>query len=313
MSQLIDPIGRRIRKLRISLTDVCNFRCTYCMPEHTTFMPADRYLSPSALVEVTSHLISRGVEEVRITGGEPTMRREFREIVTRLSELPLKKLGLTTNGLLLQKHLSFLAETRCHHINVSLDSLNEDNFNRITRRNAFRTVMDALIATKSMRFPVKINAVLMRGVNDHELLDFVRFSERHDIPVRFLELMRIGQACQNQSSQFMTAAEALAILKQEVNLERVPSPLDSTSFNFRTSGGGSIGFIASESQPFCGTCSRWRLSADGFLRACLMSEAGVDIKGIPFDQYPAVFEQLFAMKPTGRIYEIHQDMHRIGG
>ena len=310
---LTDQTGRRIRKLRISVADACNFRCHYCMPENSTFMSHDRLLGPDEIIQITSHLVTRGVEEIRVTGGEPTMRREFRDIMEGLSKLPVKKLGLTTNGLLLKKHLPFLRDIGCHHINISCDSLNPDKFNRITRRQSFDPVMDAIFAAREMKFPLKLKVVLMRGVNDDEILDFVEFAETHEIPVRFLELMRIGQACGDQRREFMTAGDAIELIKSRREIRLVTSERDSTSFNFLTEKNGQIGFIASESQPFCGACSRWRLSADGFLRACLMSDAGVSLKGLSPSEYDSVFERVLPMKPTGRLTEIRQNMNEIGG
>jgi cyclic pyranopterin phosphate synthase len=310
---LTDQIGRRIRKLRISVADACNFRCHYCMPENSTFMSHDRLLKPEEIVQIASQLVDRGVEQIRVTGGEPTMRREFREIMEGISRLPVKKLGLTTNGLLLKKHLPFLRDIKCHHINISCDSLNPEKFNRITRRQSFEPVMDSIFAAREMNFPLKINVVLMRGVNDDEICDFVEFAEKYDIPVRFLELMRIGQACGDQRKEFMTAQDAIDLIKPRRELRTVTSEHDSTSFNYLTDRNGQIGFIASESRPFCGTCSRWRLSADGFLRACLMSDAGVPLKGLSPSEYEAAFERVLPMKPTGRLAEIRQNMNEIGG
>jgi cyclic pyranopterin phosphate synthase len=312
-SQLTDQIGRRIRKLRVSLVDACNFRCFYCMPEDSRFMHPSKLMKVDEMISIVGHLVDYGVEEVRLTGGEPTLRREFAEIVTRISSLPVRKIGLTTNGFLLKQYLEVLKASRCHHLNISMDSLQPSKFNRITRRDAFEPVYAAVMQAREMNFDLKINCVLMKGVNDDEIMDFVTFSEKTGIPVRFLELMRIGQACSNQADQFMTAENAIDLIRSQRHIELMPSPLDSTSFNFVTDAGGKVGFIASESKPFCGTCSRWRLSADGFLRACLMSEAGVSIRGVARQDYPEIFGQLFKMKPTGRIYEIHQDMNQIGG
>ncbi|MEI6398090.1 MAG: GTP 3',8-cyclase MoaA [Pseudomonadota bacterium] len=310
---LTDQIGRRIRKLRISVDDSCNFRCHYCMPENSTFMSHDRLVGPDEIIQIASHLVDRGVEQIRVTGGEPTMRREFREIMEGISRLEVKKLGLTTNGLLLKKHLPFLRDIGCHHINISCDSLIPDKFNRITRRQSFEPVMDSIFAAREMNFPLKINVVLMRGVNDDEIIDFVEFAEKHDIPVRFLELMRIGQACSDQRQEYMPAQDAIDLIKFRRELRPVTSENDSTSFNFLTEKNGQIGFIASESRPFCGTCSRWRLSADGFLRACLMSDAGLSLKGLSPSEYDGVFERVLPMKPTGRLTEIRQNMNEIGG
>ena len=311
--QLIDQYGRRIRKLRVSLLDACNFRCFYCMPIDATFMPKHELMSPQEIFGICEALTGFGLEQIRITGGEPTIRREFRTIVGLLSRLNLKKLGLTSNGLILSKHLHFLKDTPCKHINISLDSLNADNFARITRRPVFENVLHTILSARDLGFQVKINTVLMRGVNDHELIDFLRFSEQEGIEVRFLEEMKIGQACTNQQRHFLSADEAITRLKEVATLQQVAVDFDSTSFNYVTENGGQIGFIASESKPFCGSCSRWRLAANGFLRACLMSAKGVNIRGIDPGQYTPLLEELLTMKPAGRIERIEQDMNQIGG
>ncbi len=312
-SALIDKHGRRIRKLRVSLLDACNFRCFYCMPIDAKFMPVSRLMPPEEIYNICETLTGYGLEQIRITGGEPTMRREFRDIVTALSRLNLASLGLTSNGLILKKHLSFLRETKCKNLNISLDSLDQNNFARITRRDVFQTVYETICQARDLGFQVKINTVLMRGINDHELEDFLNFSEREGIEVRFLEVMKIGQACSGQNQTFMPADEAIARFKELRTLRPVRVDFDSTSFTYETDQGGKIGFIASESKPFCGSCSRWRLSADGFLRACLMSERGIRIRGVKPQDYEVLLQQLLPMKPTGRIEKIEQDMNQIGG
>lgn len=189
---LVDKHGRRMRKLRISLLDACNLRCLYCMPEHPAFMSQKDWASAADLVRITDHLVKLGVEEVRLTGGEPLMRRDFVEIVKALSKLPVNKLGLTTNAMLLAPYLPVLQQTKLQQLNISLDSLDAKNFARITRRDAFSTVMDTILTAKSMGFVVKINMVVMQGINDHELPAFVEWSAAQDIPVRFLEAMNVG-------------------------------------------------------------------------------------------------------------------------
>ena len=310
---LIDDHGRRIRKLRVSLLDACNFRCFYCMPTNPKFMSPSKWLPKDNIISIVKALIPYGIEELRLTGGEPTLRPEFRQIVEELSPLPFKKLGLTTNGLLLSKHLNFLKQTTCQHLNISLDSLNRDKFNKITRSKGFDLVMDSIIQAREMEFDIKLNIILMKGINDDEILDFIKFSQDTSIEVRFLEMMRIGQACANQNEKFMPASEAIDIIKNHHRLQTVKVPLDATAFSFTTEKGAKIGFIASESQPFCSNCSRWRLSAEGFLRACLMKEDGVDLRGVPVDQYDRLLNELLAKKPSGRVKEVSQDMNQIGG
>ena len=309
-----DVHGRVIRKLRISLLDACNFRCFYCVPLNPHFMHPSKLLSPKEVENICSLLVERGISQVRITGGEPTLRHGFREIVAKISQLPISKLGITSNGFLLSKHLDFLKDHHCYHVNISLDSLIPERFNRITRTKSFHTVLNTILQTRKMGFNLKINTVLMKGYNDDEILNFVNFSAVHEIEVRFLEAMKIGQIVSQQDSLFVSAQAAIEKIKEKYELTPITEmEPDSTSFNFSTKEGANIGFIASESRPFCGSCSRWRLSANGMLRACLMSERGVNLKDLKKSELTLKLAELLGMKPKSRIKEIHQDMHAIGG
>lgn len=304
---LIDQHGRRIKKLRVSLTDKCNLRCHYCMPVDQIFMDESKYLPVDELVEIVSELKSMGLEEVRLTGGEPLMRKSFSQIVNELGKLNLKKIGLTTNGIYLDKYLDVLKSNRVFFLNISLDSLNEENFKKITLGNHLKKVIANIRLAVKEGFVVKINTVLMKGINDHEILDFVKFSEDESVEVRFLELMRIGHARPEQNEQFISAAETMKVMGP---LKTVTVPHDSTSFNFVTENGGQIGFIASESQPFCGQCSRWRLSADGILRACLLKDDGLSVRT---NNRSEIYQALLGMKPISRPLEVSHSMNAIGG
>jgi cyclic pyranopterin phosphate synthase len=225
----------------------------------------------------------------------------------------LKKLGITSNGYLLESKLSFLSETNCRHLNVSLDSLNDKTFAGVTKTRTFNRVHRAVLKARDMGFNVKVNAVLLKGENDGELLDFVDFSAREGITVRFLELMKIGPMYGENASKFMAAREAIDRIEVRESLRRVPAPADSTAYYFDTASGARIGFIASESEPFCGSCSRLRLSDTGVLRSCLMSCAGLSLRGKPRAQYPELLRAVMAMKPAERIHHVDQPMHEIGG
>ena len=312
-SKLTDSHGRTLHKLRVQLTDACNFRCLYCMPLNAKFLPPDFLMSPEEIEEIVSHLVDFGVDELRLTGGEPTIRREFVDIVTRLNKLPVQKYGLTTNGYTLGRFLDFLRETKLRHINISLDSLQQDRFEQITRTKKFKPVMDSILKAHEMGFNVKLNVVLLRGKNDDEVLDFVRFSEDTGIEVRFLEYMAIGPQYKETSHMFISAEEVILKIKSERNLNFLQMPTDSTSFNFVTEKNGNIGFIASESKPFCMQCSRLRLTATGHLRACLMSDKGVSLRGVEKKRYAQLLGVAMGYKPTGRIESISQPMHQIGG
>lgn len=312
-SCLVDNHGRVMHKLRVQLTDVCNFRCFYCMPPDARFFPSSERLTAGELVDICSTLVDSGIDEIRISGGEPTAHKDFDEIVRRLSVLPLKKLGVTTNGFCLEEKLWILKDTRCHHINVSLDSLREERFRVITRADHFNSVYRGVLMAQEMGFHVKVNVVLMKDLNDDEIFDFVEFSRRFGIEVRFLELMKIGVSCAIQPRYFISAQEMIERIESKEKLIPQSVNSDSTSFNFTTESGAKIGFIASESQPFCGFCSRLRLTATGILRACIMSESGISLKGVPKERYPEILHSVLAMKPLGRIDCIEQPMYQIGG
>lgn len=310
---LVDSYQRRIRKVRISLLDVCNLRCLYCMPESPEFMSSSEWISTDEMIRIARAFYEHGIEEIRLTGGEPTLRKDLREIVNRLSEIPFRKIGMTTNGYFLSQLLPFLKETRCQHLNISMDSLQEEKFNRITRSRAYKKTRKAIEDALALNFPVKINVVAMKGINDDEILDFVDFSAQYGIKVRFLELMRIGQACSLQGDHFFSADATQRIIRERDDLVPLNTELDSTSFEFRTSSGARIGFIAPVTHSFCGSCSRWRLSADGFLRACLMSTKGVSLRGSSDQVLHRIFRDTLRMKPLSGHDEVQQNMHAIGG
>lgn len=313
MTSLIDPHGRRIKKLRVSLLDHCNFRCFYCMPIRTKFQPPRTWLSPEAIGTICQQLVSYGVGEIRLTGGEPTLRPELLDIAHRLGKLPLSSFGITTNGLRLSPLLPDLKKAGITSINVSLDSLDSMTFKAITRNGKVDTVIAAILEAKALGFQVKVNCVALKGINDLELVDFVQFSKDTGVEVRFLELMTIGEANHYYDEHFMPAIEMLDVIAKRFAIARIPSPHDSTSVRYRSSDGVKIGFIASETMPFCGGCSRWRLTATGGLRACLMSEQGIELAGVAHEDYPALLQQLLGMKPIGRIEKVEQTMNQIGG
>ncbi|MEB3227262.1 MAG: GTP 3',8-cyclase MoaA, partial [Synechocystis sp.] len=252
-------------------------------------------------------------EEIRLTGGEPFLRREFPDIVTRLAALPLKKIGITTNGILLDRYCDLLKSLNILDLNISLDSLNPTTFNTITHGDYLAKIIANIQLATQAGFRVKTNTVIMKGINDHEIEDFIRFAQKHNVTVRFLEVMRIGYACHQQSHWFIPAQTLINRLRQRHTLTPVSTPLDATAFEFVTETGVQLGFIASESQPFCGHCSRWRLAADGMLRACLLKETGLSLKGRSPLERQSIYQQLLGMKPYLRPPEVSHAMHQIGG
>ena len=313
MAVLKDTHGRHIHKLRLSLLDACNFRCVYCMPQKPKFMPTELLLKRKEIGRICNILVALGIDEIRLTGGEPCLRSDFLEIARDLSSLGLKKLAVTSNGLHMKKNLPELTSTACHHINFSLDSLNKKGFKFMAKVDGLQEVLESIFMAQELGFKVKINTVLMKGLNDSEVEDFIEFSTQYGIEVRFLELMRIGVARDNFDRHFIAASEVIDNIKKKWQLSPVKLPRDSTSFNYLLDNGAEIGFIASESRPFCGGCSRLRLSADGILRPCLMIDSGFSLKDKSKDEIESLLFATLPLKPTDRIYEVSQSMNQIGG
>jgi GTP 3',8-cyclase len=283
------------------------------MPQNPVFMSQDKLLQRSEISQMANLLFQLGIDELRITGGEPSLRPDFLEIMKDLSSIPFKRLGLTTNGIKFKRFLPELKKTSLRNINFSLDSLNKAGFLQMTGKDSLQDVLEALFSAQEYGFEVKINMVMMRGVNARELFDFIDFSAQHNIEVRFLELMRIGVAREFFDEQFISAGEMISSMEKKYKLKTVPQEIDSTSFNFQLDNSAQIGFIASESRPFCGDCSRLRISADGVIRPCLMVNEGVSVKNKSREEMLAILGHVMAKKPTERIYEVSQSMNQIGG
>jgi len=313
---LVDKHGRHIHKLRVSLLDACNMRCMYCMPEDRVFVPTKDCLTASETIDICTNLVELGIDEIRLTGGEPLIRSDVRVITEGISQLKLKKFGLTTNAIKLKENLSWLKETNCKYLNISLDSLNKEKFFEITKANVLEKVLDAILTAKEMGFIIKLNVVLMKGVNDNEILDFLEFSAKHDIEVRFLELMKIGVVLPVFDRLFMCADDAIKLIEEKWSLEKKKVAFDSTSFNFIATTNGlkaQVGFIASESKPFCGGCSRLRVGPKGKIRPCLMLDHGVSLKNLNIDEMEKVLWDTISLKPQNRINKLVQPMYQVGG
>lgn len=311
---MINSFGRNLHKLRVQLLDACNMRCLYCMPDNYHFQDVKGLLSSEEIFEICEKLHLEGVDEIRLTGGEPLLRKDFLEIAEKLSNLKLKKLGVTTNAYYLtEKLLNALSKTLCKYINISCDSLNAQNFHKITGKNCLGDVLNNILFAKKLGFHVKVNAVIMKGINDQEMTDFVKFSEINNIPVRFLEVMKIGPKHRDFSNKLISKAEMMNRLNESLNLLPVFTVKDSTSQDYKTENGGQVGFIASETESFCSSCSRLRLTAKGELRSCLFKNDGLSVRGLDKNQLKNVLQKVSNMKPQGRIESIDQAMVAIGG
>ncbi len=274
---LTDSLGRVHDYLRISLTDHCNLRCTYCMPEDIQFLPNDRLMSADEILQIATLFVEQyGVRKIRVTGGEPLARKDAGKIIRQLGQLPVK-LSLTTNGVLLHQVMDDMLAAGMKGVNISLDTLNAESFLRLTRRDQWNQVMANLRLALDSGLNVKLNAVAMRGENEHEVLDFLRLTRSHKIHVRFIEFMPFsGNGW--QWDKVMPAAELLATVQAHHTIEPVDDGPSSTAKVYRIAGhGGTFGFISTVTQPFCDTCSRIRLTAEGKLRNCLFARAETDL------------------------------------
>lgn len=278
---LTDTFGRRHTYLRISLTERCNLRCQYCMPEEgVQLQPREAILTFEEIERLARLFVAAGVDKIRLTGGEPLVRKDVETIVERLGALGLKTLALTTNGLLLPKKLPRLHAAGLNLINISLDTLRPDRFLAITRRQGFDLVMQAIQRAIDHGYdPVKVNCVVMRGVNDDELADFVAMTEDRPIEVRFIEYMPFGGNGWDDA-QFMPYIDMIARIKERFpKLERLADGPHETSKTYQVPGfRGRVGFITSMSEHFCSGCNRLRLTADGHLKVCLFGQAEVSLR-----------------------------------
>ena len=280
---LRDTYNRPIRDLRISVTDRCNFRCTYCMPlDEYEWLEKKEILSFEEITRLTNLFVHLEVEKIRLTGGEPLARRDLDKLVAKLSALPgPPDLCLTTNGSLLAEKVAALKAAGLRRINVSLDSLKPDRFRRITKRGDLAKVLEGLFAAQSHGLqPIKINAVIERGVNDDEILDLVAFAREHGFAIRFIEYMDVGNANNWKSERMVSKKEILETINARFPLRKLgrgKGSAPSVDYQF-LDGSGDIGVIASVTEPFCSTCTRARLTADGKLVTCLFSQQGYDLK-----------------------------------
>jgi cyclic pyranopterin phosphate synthase len=277
-----DRFGRQIHYLRISLTDHCNLRCIYCMPEDMTFRPNKDMLQDDEILTLVRLFTSLGFNKYRLTGGEPTVRAHVVDLVREIARIPgVNSLSMTTNGVLLARLARPLKEAGLQRVNVSMDTLDPEKFHRLTRWGTLGDVWNGIRAAEEAGLtPVKINAVVVSGYNEHDVVDLARLTLDHPWQVRFIEMMPFAGATDLQLTQLVTAediknnVEAGAGLLEPVN----GGELDGEARLFRFPGAlGDVGFISSVTAPFCASCTRARLTADGRLRLCLLREGEVDL------------------------------------
>ena len=277
----VDTHQRIHNYLRISLTDNCNLRCSYCMPEEEyDFTPASRLMQVDEIVEIAKVFVAGGVDKIRLTGGEPLVRKDAGEIIEKLSDLGVK-LTMTTNATRVHLFIDAMKSAGMKQVNVSLDTLNADTFILLTKRDLFEQVRSNIVLLLAEGFEVKLNAVVMRGVNDHEILDFVRWSFLSGVHVRFIEFMPFeGNHWYN--ARVVTWQQILLMVEGEFGdeIEEIARVPHETVKQYRLKGGkGTFAVISTMSAPFCGDCNRLRLTADGKMKNCLFSRGETDLLG----------------------------------
>ena len=300
---LVDSHGRTLRDLRVSLTDRCNFRCLYCLPETEAaqnfyrgrwakmpeskpivqqWVPKSHLLSFEEIERVIRLAARLGITKIRLTGGEPLLRQEIEKLVERIATIPgIEDLAMTTNGFLFAKKARALRSAGLRRVSFSMDSLDRDNFKKMTGRDGLDSVLKGIQLAKELGFaPVKVNAVVIRDINDHEIESLVAFARDLDVSLRFIEFMPLDSARAWQREMVVTGPEILRRLQARFNLRLAPSdnPSSTSKRWVHADGHGEIGIIAPVSEPFCGHCNRIRLTADGKIRTCLFSVHEHDLR-----------------------------------
>lgn len=274
---ITDGFGRVHNYLRISLTDNCNFRCFYCMPEEDyAFTPASKLMQPDEILQLAKIFVANGVNKIRLTGGEPLVRKDAAAIIQLLSTLPVS-LTLTTNGTRVHEFLDVFKDARIRSLNISLDTLQQDKFLFITRRDAFRQVYDNILLLIQNGFHVKINVVVMKGVNEDEINDFVAWTQNTPVHIRFIEFMPFS-GNRWTSNKVVTLQEILETVAEKFEIIRLNDEPNATAKAWRVVGhAGTFSVISTMSDHFCGTCNRMRLTADGKMKNCLFSRKETDL------------------------------------
>lgn len=313
---LIDIQGRTVNYLRLSVTDRCNLRCSYCMPQHGINKTVhDSILSYEDLYRIACCAVSLGIEKIRITGGEPLVRRGIMPFLHQLSALPgLKELVVTTNGVLLEEMAADLRNAGVQRLNISLDSLDADTFSRITRHDSLHHVLSGIEKARSCGLPIKLNMVVMAGINDHEIIDFVQLALQTSLPVRFIEYMPTIKK-ENWQALVVPGATILERIQSRFSLQPIPqSWAAGPARNFRISGTeGIIGLITPVSEHFCTQCNRLRITSTGKAKGCLFSNDSLDLK--PALQAPNdlllrnTLRNIVSTKPLGHLMNSSDCQH----
>ena len=328
IEQMHDSYGRRIHYLRISLTDACNLRCVYCMPEQMNFRPRHELMSDEEILHLVKVGASLGVEKIRLTGGEPSIRPGVVELVRGIAAIPgIRDIAMTTNALRLHEQAQALADAGLRRVNISIDTLDADKFHKITRWGHIEDVWRGIAAAEAAGLrPVKLNAVVVRNFNDgQDVVDLARLTLERDWEVRFIEMMPFGEVTDFQQTNVVSYQEIRATVEAEFGpLQEASYDFVDPSRPFRIPGAtGTLGFISSVTEPFCQGCGRVRLTADGKLRLCLLREDEADLltplrQGATFDEMRELMREAAFHKPWGHgladgDFAHNRSMNQIGG
>lgn len=323
-----DSYGRRIDYLRISITDRCNLRCVYCMPEEgIKLFPHNEILTYEEIIFITKILAKLGIRKVRITGGEPLIRKNLTYLIEKINEIEgINDIAITTNGILLSDMAKELKDAGLKRVNVSLDSLRKDRFFQITRKDDFNKVIAGIYKSIEIGLnPVKINVVVIRGVNDDEIIDFVNFVRDKEIEIRFIEFMPWGKREEWSKEKVVTTDKIMRSIEKEFGkLITVPNKSKGPALNYKIESiKGAIGFINPISSHFCNLCNRIRLTADGKIRLCLFSERETDVKklirqGLNENDLLEFLREIILTKPKeidilAHLSNRNREMSQIGG
>ena len=276
-----DRFGRNFRNLRVSLTAACNYACTYCVPNGKRLLAAADEMSGEETITAISLLIeTAGINKVRLTGGEPLLSPKFDLVVNQIQEFELDDVSITTNGQLLPRKIDVIASSGIKRINVSLDTLDENYFRKISRSGDLDTVLTGISMLQKRGITIKVNMVPMRGHNDQQILPMLDYCLDNNIELRFIELMKMGhlQHSREFDAQFFGLPDILRVIGDKYDFKQLESPKDSTAIRYCVENRGRFGIIANESEPFCGGCNRLRLSANARIYGCLSSSKSHDIR-----------------------------------
>ena len=323
-----DRFGRNIHYLRISLTDHCNLRCVYCMPEDMTFRPNAELMQDDEILILTRLFAKLGIDKIRLTGGEPTLRANVVELVRGISATEgIKSVSMTTNGVLLSRLAQPLADAGLERVNISIDTLDTEKFKRLTRWGKIAEVLEGINAAERAGLtPIKLNAVIVTGYNESDAVPLAGLTREHPWQVRFIEMMPFAGATEFQLSQIVTAAQVQEQVENTFGALEIVNggKLDGEARLFRLKDGiGDIGFISSVTSPFCSSCTRARLTSDGILRMCLLREKEIDLltplrAGASLDTLRDLILEAVWMKPWGHGLQdgaipLNRTMSEIGG